>query len=581
MRRIKAQGKSERGVVAPLTALIMVFLLGMAAFAVDVGTMYSEHAQLQNGADSSALAIAQACAATPPGPACAAPLTTATGQAGANALDAFSNVVTATVGTGVVDVTTQSQDTAGNNHFSLVFARALGIQTTDIRATSQAKFGGFSAANVVPLTFSKCESDPGFTKGIQFFPSHGSGLDDDPGYECKEGPSSGWELPGGFGWLDHPTTPNCTVLVDVANPWVTANTGNNFDGSCTSTFSGWQTKLAAGQTVEVLIPIFSIACPYKGSGTDPCSASPYGKNGKAFRVEAFAQISVKGWHFTGGGPTYYTPEASALDSSLKLKNSDTGLFGTFIKRFPWRRQQPWGSHNVWRHRRSTVQVADCSAQHQEGESPMKTRLLGGIVALVLAIVGTLLLVSYVQGSEARAQQDLQPIDVLVVEKQIPEGSTLDEVKASVRLASLPAASVPNGALKSFDGLDGKVTSAELVPGEPLLGVRLVDPTSLAAPGSVPVPAGMQEISVQLGCTARRRWSHRGRRHGGHRCSFRRRGQQRDAWSRDSPADLPQGAGHQRSAVCRPGFGQHRPDSFRRGGKHPTTHWFLTGHLRAQ
>ncbi|MEW1809497.1 Flp pilus assembly protein CpaB [Pseudarthrobacter phenanthrenivorans] len=128
---------------------------------------------------------------------------------------------------------------------------------------------------------------------------------------------------------------------------------------------------------------------------------------------------------------------------------------------------------------------------------MKNRLLGGIVALVLAVVGTLLLVSYVQGSEARAQANLQPIDVLVVEKQIPQGSTLDQIKSAVKLASLPSASVPNGALKSLDGLDGKVASADLVPGEPLLGVRLVDPTSLAAPGSVPVPAGMQEISVQL------------------------------------------------------------------------------------
>ena len=87
--------------------------------------------------------------------------------------------------------------------------------------------------------------------------------------------------------------------------------------------------------------------------------------------------------------------------------------------------------------------------------------------------------------------------MLVVEKQIPKGSNLDQVRASVRLASLPAASVPNGALKSLDGMDGSVTAADLVPGEPLLGVRLVDPTSLAAPGSVPVPTGMQEISVQL------------------------------------------------------------------------------------
>lgn len=128
---------------------------------------------------------------------------------------------------------------------------------------------------------------------------------------------------------------------------------------------------------------------------------------------------------------------------------------------------------------------------------MKNRLLGGIVALVLAVVGTMLLVSYVQGSEARAQADLQPMQVLVVEKQIARGATMDQIQQSVRLASLPTASVPNGALKSLDGLDGKVAAADLVPGEALLGVRLVDPNSLAAAGSVPVPEGMQEVSVQL------------------------------------------------------------------------------------
>lgn len=128
---------------------------------------------------------------------------------------------------------------------------------------------------------------------------------------------------------------------------------------------------------------------------------------------------------------------------------------------------------------------------------MKTRLLGGIVALVLAIVGTLLLVSYVQGSEARAQEDLKPVEVLVIQEQVPQGSDLEKIKAAVKLTSLPSASVPNGALKSLEGLNGKVASVELMPGEPLLGVRLVDPESLSAPGSVPVPAGMQEISVQL------------------------------------------------------------------------------------
>nr|WP_246224127.1 hypothetical protein [Pseudarthrobacter psychrotolerans] len=249
-----------------------------------------------------------------------------------NALDAHSNLVSATVASGVVNVTTQAQDPAGNNHFSLVFARALGINTADIKAYAQATFGGFSAANVVPLTFSKCESDPGFTKDLQFFPTHGSALADSSGYDCMQKPASGWELPGGFGWLNDPSS-NCSAFVDVSSPWVQSSPGNDFDNSCTATFAGWQSKLAAGQTVEILIPIFDISCPDKGgSGTDPCSSSPYGSNGKAFHIEAFAQISLRGWHLIGGGSTYYTADASALSTSLGLKNKDTGLFGKFIKK---------------------------------------------------------------------------------------------------------------------------------------------------------------------------------------------------------------------------------------------------------
>jgi Flp pilus assembly protein TadG len=319
MRRMTDQG-SEHGVVAPLTALIMVFLLGMAAFAVDVATMYSEHAQLQNGADSSALAIAQACAATPAGPACAGPVAAAAGLANDNALDAHSNVVSATVGSGVVNVTTQAQDTSGNNHFSLVFARALGIETSDIRASAQAKFGGYSSANVVPLTFSKCETDPGFTKGLQFFPSHGDALASDPAYECITSSSSGLEVPGGFGWLD--TTGSCSLKVSITNPWVGTDTGQDYDADCATVMNQWGAILSdPTKTVEILIPIFD---DRRGTGSSA-----------EFHIEAFAQISIRGWNLSGGTKLpedYMTAEARALSTSLKLKNSDNGLFGRFIKK---------------------------------------------------------------------------------------------------------------------------------------------------------------------------------------------------------------------------------------------------------
>lgn len=329
MRRLK-RDDHERGAVAPMTAMLMVALLGMTAFAVDVAMMYSEHAQLQNGADSAAIGIAQACAKSTSSSDCAAPSSAATSLAGLNALDGVSNAPVASVnlGTGTVDITTQSRNTSGDNHFSLVFARALGIETADIKAESQAKFGGFKATDALPLTFSRCEADPSFTKGLQFFPVHGTTLADDPKYTCKHKSSSGFELPGGFGWLKDSSS--CTVHVDITDPWIQANEGNDFDSTCTATFSSWEAKLKAGKTVEVLIPIFDTACPLKkGTGTNPCSASPYSKS---FKIEAFAQISIRGWQLTGGGTTYLTSEAAALSKSLKLKNSDTGLFGTFIKK---------------------------------------------------------------------------------------------------------------------------------------------------------------------------------------------------------------------------------------------------------
>ena len=117
----------------------------------------------------------------------------------------------------------------------------------------------------------------------------------------------------------------------------------------------------AGETVEVLIPIFDIACPEgdQGRATRARDPSPYAKS---FHIEAFAQISVRGWHFIGGGNTYYTPEASALSSSLDLKNPDTGLFGTFIKKVTLAEAAAHGwPDNLRSHGRPAVQIATTTA----------------------------------------------------------------------------------------------------------------------------------------------------------------------------------------------------------------------------
>lgn len=129
---------------------------------------------------------------------------------------------------------------------------------------------------------------------------------------------------------------------------------------------------------------------------------------------------------------------------------------------------------------------------------MKSRLVAGAAALVAAIIGVVLVISYAGGADARAQAGMKPTDVLVVTKPVPAGTTADQLGDFVQLKTLPASAIASTALHSLDGTSGKVVSTALQPGEQLLSDRLVAPNSLSAPGTVPVPAGLQEVSFQLG-----------------------------------------------------------------------------------
>ncbi|MDR6791234.1 pilus assembly protein CpaB [Pseudarthrobacter oxydans] len=128
---------------------------------------------------------------------------------------------------------------------------------------------------------------------------------------------------------------------------------------------------------------------------------------------------------------------------------------------------------------------------------MKSRLLAGVIAVLLAIVGAVIVVSYAQGADQRAVSSLDPVGVLVVSKAVPAGSSVETLKASVTLQQLPGTAVAKTALNTLEGSAGKVTSADLVPGEQLVAERLVSPEELQTSGSVPVPAGLQEVSFQL------------------------------------------------------------------------------------
>jgi pilus assembly protein CpaB len=129
---------------------------------------------------------------------------------------------------------------------------------------------------------------------------------------------------------------------------------------------------------------------------------------------------------------------------------------------------------------------------------MKARLLGGIAALVVAIVGTVLLFTYVQGADRRALANTETEDVLVVKQEVPAGTPASQLGQYVVSKPVPRTAVAVDGVVDLDALGSKVTSVALVPGEQLLNSRMVDANAYLGPARVEVPAGLQEITVRLG-----------------------------------------------------------------------------------
>ena len=128
---------------------------------------------------------------------------------------------------------------------------------------------------------------------------------------------------------------------------------------------------------------------------------------------------------------------------------------------------------------------------------MKTRLLGGIAALLVAIIGTVLLVSYVQNADKRALSGTETESIYVVQKAIPAGTAADKIAGMVTKKEVPKLALAENSVTDLGQLGSKVTSVTLEPGEQLLSSRMVEETAFLGPSRVQVPAGLQEITLKL------------------------------------------------------------------------------------
>jgi Flp pilus assembly protein TadG len=197
---LRLLGRDERGAVGVLVAVLFAggVLLGLGAMVIDVGQLYQERAELQNGADAAALAVAKSCATG----VCSASgaLTTAGTYASENASVLTGGTEAASVcgsgagdtltacgtpgtamtscppnptGTNYVDVSTSTKTSGGATVIAPVFAGELlgngSYAGTTVQACAQAEWGGAPSNTLsTAFTISACEWSAATTNGTVY-----------------------------------------------------------------------------------------------------------------------------------------------------------------------------------------------------------------------------------------------------------------------------------------------------------------------------------------------------------------------------------------------------------------------------
>lgn len=278
MRRLNGDG----GAVTVFIAITIAVLLGFAGLVIDVGAMFHERRQLQNGADAAALAIAEACARGEVGCTQATARILAKEYADANAEDGHADVAHIDIDFAeqTVTVRTSTLNPDGSTVLHPVFAGVVGFDGAPVSATAVAQWGNPRALfNSLPLIISKCEFDnvqsiPSATMTIYFH----SGNNQNPCRAQAGMDADGDEfMPGGFAWLDTPGKV-CETYIE-SETWHRVEPGNTPTPGCSP---GYVASLTAE---PIPLPV------YDGIGGS-------GRTGQ-FHLHGFAFFQITGYNFGG------------------------------------------------------------------------------------------------------------------------------------------------------------------------------------------------------------------------------------------------------------------------------------------
>jgi hypothetical protein len=277
--------------------LLLIPILGFGGIAVDVGALYAEKGELQNGADAAALQVAIACGKNETAAACTA--ADPSSIAGANdSNDGVAGIQSVTVDTAnnVVTVVTNTED-IGVRHPLASMIPGIGAATV-VHADGAAEWGVPVRGSTLALAIGYCEfADHPPQEGVANPTKILVEYNTISRRACPGGPA-----PGGFGWLP---SLDCSIEIDVANPWVLSKPGNS------TTNTGCDEAYMAtliGETV--FIPIYD---DFRGSGSNV-----------EFHIREFAAFKITGFKISGSNS--YTDSGAP-----RCNGACRGLQGYFMK----------------------------------------------------------------------------------------------------------------------------------------------------------------------------------------------------------------------------------------------------------
>jgi hypothetical protein len=330
MRRLN----EEDGATVVIVAISLVVLFGMGALVLDVGNLFWERRQLQNGAEAGALAAAQDLATGETVATAEASASTYTSQN--NTRDAFVDVFEPASNS--VTVGTITGSVSGPGVLDAFLAGVIGTDEYFTRASATVEWGSFGGGTTIPIAI--CE------RNWNYFTADGTNLPSGPPahvlrFATAVGPPvaahqdctnpSGDTYPGGFAFLNR----NADCMAEsTEDGWFDGKTGNNLvdpHSSCdVSQVLAMFNSLIDNNEVA-LIPIFN---SYQGSGNSgQFHVIGYG----AFQLQGYSinagnhRYGMSASECTGGGASclkgYYT-EFVALDG--ELSNNPDGYGASII-----------------------------------------------------------------------------------------------------------------------------------------------------------------------------------------------------------------------------------------------------------